>query len=161
MVERTNVPKLTCRNLRRIALSPHHTRYESKHPTVEAIPVLSDEGAKVWYNRKAVSVGGDWIELKDEFCLFFFHVTKVLPLRIQLLTFKQGEESLGAAWERFIQMANSGPPHSILEEMLMEHFIGCLSPESAHFMNVASEGSVMYKKVAEVRITLEKVLDST
>jgi hypothetical protein len=55
--------------------------------------------AKVWYNRKAGRVGGDWIKLKDEFCLFFFPVTKEFPLHIQLLTFKQGEESLGAAWE--------------------------------------------------------------
>jgi hypothetical protein len=58
--------------------------------------------AKVWYNRKAGRVGGDWIELKDEFCLFFFPVTKVMPLHIQLLTFKQGEESLGVAWVRFM-----------------------------------------------------------
>jgi hypothetical protein len=56
---------------------------------------------KVWYNWKVGRVGGDWIELKDEFFLFFFPVTKVMPLRIQLLTFKQGEESLGAAWVRF------------------------------------------------------------
>jgi hypothetical protein len=84
-----------------------------------------------------------------------------MPLRIQLLTFKQGEESLGAVWARFMQMATSGPPHSIPEEMLMQHFIGGLRPESAHFMNVASEGSVMYKIVAEVWTILEKVLDST
>jgi hypothetical protein len=82
-----------------------------------------------------------------------------MPLRIQLLTFKQGEESLGAVWARFMQMATSGPPHSIPEEMLMQHFIGGLRPESAHFMNVASEGSVMYKIVAEVWTILEKVLD--
>jgi hypothetical protein len=56
--------------------------------------------AKVWYNRKAGRVGGDWIELKDG--LFFFPVTKVMPLHIQLLTFKQGEESLGVAWVRFM-----------------------------------------------------------
>jgi hypothetical protein len=93
--------------------------------------------AKVWYNRKVGRVGGDWIELKDEFCLFFFPVTKVMPL--QLLIFKQGEESLGAAWVRFNQMATSGPPHNIPEEMLMQHFVGGLKPESAHFMKVASE----------------------
>jgi hypothetical protein len=45
---------------------------------------------KIWYNRKAGRVGGDWIVLKDEFCLFFFPITKVMPLRIQLLLFKQG-----------------------------------------------------------------------
>jgi hypothetical protein len=64
--------------------------------------------AKIWYDRKAGRVGGDWIKLKDESCLFFFPVTKVLSLRVQLLTFKQGEESLGAEWERFMLMANSG-----------------------------------------------------
>jgi len=47
------------------------------------------------------------------------------------------------------------------EEILMQHFFYGLKPESAHFMNVASEGSVMYKTVAEVRTLLEKVLNST
>jgi hypothetical protein len=75
--------------------------------------------AKVWYNWKAERVGGDWIKLKDEFCLFFFPIGKVIPLRNQLLTFKQGEESLGTAWARFMLMADSGPPHGIPEEMLM------------------------------------------
>jgi hypothetical protein len=45
--------------------------------------------------------------------------------------------------------------------MLMQHFIGDLKSESAHFMNVASEWSVMYKTVAEVRTIVEKVLDIT
>jgi hypothetical protein len=84
--------------------------------------------AKVWYGQKAEKVGGDWIKLKDEFYLFFFPVTKGFPLRAQLLTFKQGEESLGAAWERFMLMANSRPPHGIPEEMLMQHFVGGLQP---------------------------------
>jgi hypothetical protein len=106
--------------------------------------------AKVWYNQKAKRVGGDWIELKDEFWLFFFPATKMMLLCIQLLTFKQDEESLGAAWARFMLMATAGPPHSIPEEMLMQHFVGGLKPESAHFMNVASAGSIMYKIVAEV-----------
>jgi hypothetical protein len=75
--------------------------------------------AKIWYDRKAGRVRGDWIKLKDEFCLFFFLVTKVFQLRIQLLTFMQGEELIGVAWERFMLMANFGPPHGIPEEMLM------------------------------------------
>jgi hypothetical protein len=116
---------------------------------------------KVWYDRKAGRVGGDWIKLKDEFYLFFFLVTKVFPVCIQLLTFKQGKESHGAAWERSMRMENSGPPHGILEEMLMQQFVGGLKLESAHFMNATSEGSIMYKTVAEVRNILEKVLDST
>jgi hypothetical protein len=45
------------------------------------------ERAKTWYYRTAVRVGGDWIQLKDEFCLFFFPVPKVIPHRRQLLIF--------------------------------------------------------------------------
>ena len=111
--------------------------------------------AKVWYNRTVGRVGGDWIQLKDEFCLFFFPISKVIPHRMLLLSFKQDNgESLGAAWTRFMHLATSGPPHNIQEEMLMQHFIYGLNPESAHFMNLASEASVMYKMVAEVRTIL-------
>ena len=76
----------------------------------------------------------------------------MIPRRIQLLTFEQGDdESLGAAWARFTHLATSGPPHKIYG----------LNPESEHFLNLASEGSVMYKTMAEVRTILEKVLNST
>ena len=53
--------------------------------------------AKFWYNRMARRVGGDLIQLKDEFCLFFYPISKVIPHRKQLLSFKQGDESLGVA----------------------------------------------------------------
>ena len=86
----------------------------------------------------------------------------MIPHRTQLLSFKQGDdETLGAAWTRFMQLATSEPLHNVQEEMLMQHFIHSLNPESVHFMNLASKGSVMYKIVAEVRAILEKVLDNT
>ena len=108
--------------------------------------------AKIWYNWTAVRVGGDWIQFKDEFGLFFFPVSKVIPHLVQLLTFKQGDgESLGAAWARLMHLATSGPPNNILEEMLMQHFIYGLNLESEHFLNLASEGSVMYKTVLKQR----------
>ena len=53
--------------------------------------------AKIWYNRTTRRVGGDWIQLKDEFCLFFYPISKVIPHRKQLLSFEQGDESLGVA----------------------------------------------------------------
>ena len=43
----------------------------------------------------------------------------------------------------------------------MRHLIYGLNPESEHFLNLASEGSVMYKIAVEVRTILEKVLNST
>ena len=67
--------------------------------------------SKIWYNRTARRVGGDWIQLKDKFFLFFYHISKVIPHRKQLLSFKQGDESLGVAWARFMHLVDSGPPH--------------------------------------------------
>ena len=43
----------------------------------------------------------------------------------------------------------------------MQQFIYGLNPQSERFLNLASEGYVMYKIVAEVRTILEKVLNST
>ena len=84
------------------------------------------------------------------------------PRRIQLLTFEQGDnESLGAVWARFTHLATLGPPHKIVEEMLMQHFIYGLNPKSERFLNLAFEGLVFYKTAAEVRTILEKVLNST
>ena len=53
--------------------------------------------AKFWYNRTARRVGGDWIQLKDDICLFFYPISKVFPHQKQLLSFEQGDESLGVA----------------------------------------------------------------
>ena len=33
--------------------------------------------AKSWYDRSARKFGGDWITLKDEFCLNFYSVSKI------------------------------------------------------------------------------------
>jgi hypothetical protein len=60
-----------------------------------------------------------------------------------------------------MHLVDSGPSHQMPEEILMQYFFYGLKSESAHFMNVASEGSVMYKTVAEVKTLLEKVLNST
>ena len=92
--------------------------------------------------------------------MFFYPISKVIAHRNQLMTFEQGDESLGVAWARFMHLIESRPPHEIPEEILMQHFIYGLKPESANFLNVSSEGSVMYKIVAKVRTLLKKVLNS-
>ena len=56
-----------------------------------------------------------------------------------------------------MHLVDSGPPQQMPEEKLMQHFFYGLKPESAHFMNVAFKGSVMYKTVAEEVKTIEKM----
>ena len=43
----------------------------------------------------------------------------------------------------------------------MQHFVHDLNPESKHFLNLDSEGSVMYMTVSEAKTILERVLNST
>ena len=43
----------------------------------------------------------------------------------------------------------------------MQHFVYGLNLESAHLLNLNSEGSVMYKTLAEARTILERVLNSS
>ena len=50
--------------------------------------------AKIWYNRTVRRVRGDWIQLNDEFCLFFYPISKGIPHRKQLLSFEQGDDHL-------------------------------------------------------------------
>ena len=57
------------------------------------------------------------------------------------MTFEQGDESLGVAWARFMHLVESGPPHQIPEEILMQHFIYGLKLESAHFLDVSFDQS--------------------
>ena len=44
-------------------------------------PFSLTERVKTWYYQTAMRVGGDWIQLKDEFCLFIYPVPKVIPCR--------------------------------------------------------------------------------
>lgn len=60
------------------------------------------------------------MKLKNDLCLFFCHVTIVLALRVELLTFQEDDEPLGRTWGIFMQLVNSGPPHGILDEMQMQ-----------------------------------------
>ena len=66
--------------------------------------------AKHWYTQTIGSVQGDWEALCSSFFLSFFPISRVVSLRIEVLSFKQREkESLGAAWACFNDVVNSAP----------------------------------------------------
>jgi hypothetical protein len=48
--------------------------------------------AKHWYKLIVGSMQGDWKMLRSKFCLKFFPISRVVCLRIEVLTFKQHEE---------------------------------------------------------------------
>ena len=106
--------------------------------------------AKDWYSMIVGSVEGNWNALKEKFCLRYFHLRKIIALRMEAVSFEQREEeSLGAAWARYIELISSGPDLGIPEAMHLQHFAGGLRPESAFHLDVASGGSFLHKTVSE------------
>ena len=61
------------------------------HETVKwkLFPFSLTSVAKKWYYMTVRTVKSDWNTLKDEFCLKFFPISKVVALRTKALSFKQ------------------------------------------------------------------------
>jgi hypothetical protein len=75
--------------------------------------------AKRWYNLTIESRQGDWEALCSSFCLQFFPISRVVRLRLEVLSFKQKKkESLGMAWEHFNILINTGPDLAIQDPIL-------------------------------------------
>jgi hypothetical protein len=87
-------------------------------------PFSLEGKAKVWYKRTTPSKEGNWKALCSSFCLDFFPISKIICLRLEILSFTQEEdESLIAAWERFDNLVHSGLALSILDPILLQHFL--------------------------------------
>jgi len=83
--------------------------------------------ARHWYKLNVGSAHGDWKVLSNNFCLKYFPNSKVMDLRIEILSFRQlEEESLGESWDRFIDLTLTSPNLSIPEEVLLIHFLRAL-----------------------------------
>ena len=55
-------------------------------------PFSLSKKAKQWYAHTVISVNGDWDELRDKFCLAFFPISRIVTLRLEILTFQQKEK---------------------------------------------------------------------
>jgi hypothetical protein len=80
--------------------------------------------AKRWYSLNTGSSQGDWGALCSSFFLQFFPTYRVVNLCVDVLTFKQKKkESLGKVCERFNTLLNFSPDLTILEPILLQHFL--------------------------------------
>ena len=76
--------------------------------------------ARRWCRQTIESIQGDWEMLCSKFCLSFFPISRVVSLRIEVLTFKQKEiKSLSASWDHFNSLITIGPDLAILDLMLL------------------------------------------
>ena len=116
------------------------------HETVKwkPFPFSLSGRAKDWYSTTVGSIGGDWNVLKEKFCLCYFHLRKIIALHMEAISFKQREEeSLGAAWARYIELISSGPDLGIPEAIHLQHFAYGLRTNSAIFLDKAFGGVLL------------------
>jgi hypothetical protein len=75
--------------------------------------------------------------LCSKFCSSFFPISRVVSLRIEVLTFKQLEkESLSASWDRFNSLITTGPDLAIPDPMLQHFYMG-LSKDFVQTLDIA------------------------
>ena len=83
-------------------------------------PFSLSKRVKQWYAHTVRSVNGDWDELRDEFCLAFFPISRIITLHLEILTFQQKEkETLGVAWARFSSLITSSLDLSMSDHVLL------------------------------------------
>ena len=115
-------------------------------------------GAKHWYTSVSGNVGGDWVRLRDSFCLTFFPFPRVIAHRKEIIMFQQLEETLGAAWARFSSLIRFGPDLRLPDEVLLQHFYVGLDKDSIEYLNIASEGSFIHKTATQCMEILNRIL---
>jgi hypothetical protein len=118
-------------------------------------------GAKKWYYSSVGSMEGSWDKLREKFCLTFFSMSRVVTLRLEILSFKQlDKESLGTAWARFTNSLASGPDIGIPEPILLQHFRMGLDDLSAKFLDTSSGGLFTHLTLNEGKDVLGKILEN-
>jgi hypothetical protein len=115
-----------------------------------------------WYDRTKEKMKGDWEILRAGFCMDFYPLSKVVDLRIKIISFKLGDnESMSSSWERFELLCNSEPDLSLQDHILLQHFYIGLNKESRAYLNTSSHGSFIHLTSSEGRTVLDNILDST
>jgi len=118
--------------------------------------------AKHWYNLTIESRQGDWEALCSSFCLQIFPISRVVRLRLEVLSFRQKKkESLCMAWEHFNTLIKTGPNLVIQEPILFQHFYVGLNRKISKYLNMASGGSFLHVSANTGRNILTKILEDT
>ena len=118
--------------------------------------------AKRWYNRTIKSRQGDWETLCSSFCLQFFPISRVVRLRLEVLSFRQKKkDSLGMAWEHFNTLIKTGPNLTIQDPILLQHFYMGLNRKTSRHLNTALGGSFLHVSANTKRSILTKILENT
>jgi hypothetical protein len=118
--------------------------------------------ARQWYDRAKEKMKGDWGILRADFSMDFYPFSKVVDLRIKIISFKQGDnESMSSSWEHFELLCKSGSDLSLQDHILHQHVYIGLNKESRVYLNTSSHGSFIHLTSSEARTVLDNIQTST
>jgi hypothetical protein len=87
--------------------------------------------ARQWYAKAIGKQQGDWGSLHSNFFLDFYPISRIVDLRVKVLTFKQEpSESLASSWNRFTNLLEYSSNLSLQDPILLQHFYKGLERES-------------------------------
>ena len=95
------------------------------------------------------SMNSDWEELRADFCHLFSLIKRINSLPIDILDFEQLEESIGAAWARFLRLLSSSSDLSIPDDVSLNIFCSGLHMNSVLKLDFAVGGSFAHLTPAE------------
>jgi hypothetical protein len=105
---------------------------------------------------------GYWGTLRVDFCMEFYPLSKVVDLRIEIISFKKGDnESMSSSWECFELICKYELDLSLEDHILLQHFYISLNKESRADLNTSSLGSFIHLTSSEARTVLDNILAST
>jgi hypothetical protein len=70
--------------------------------------------------------------------------------------FKQGEEGIDQAWNRFNELVEQGPRHGFPGDVLLHTFFYSLTPSCMEYIQMCAGGDLMEKTLTEAAQLLQK-----
>ena len=117
--------------------------------------------AEQWYTLTLGSMNGDWEEFRADFCHSFSLIKCINSLPIDILDFEQLEESIGAAWARFLRLLSSSPDLSIPDDVSLDIFCLGLDMKSALDLDITIRGLFAHTTLVEGREILVSFLENS
>ena len=106
-------------------------------------------------------MNGDWEELQADFCHSFSLTKRINYLLIDILDFEQLEESISAAWARFLRLLASSLDLSIPDDASLDIFCSGLDMKSALDLDITAGDSFAHTTPTEGRQILDSFLENS
>ena len=123
---------------------------------LQLFPFSLRDIAATWFDSLPYGSVNTWEELMEAYLSRFFPPSLTFERRVEITTFKQGEEeSLYTAWERYKRLLKRCPMHGIDLKTQMDIFYHSMNYTSKGIIDAAYGGAFRRRKAEETRQLIE------